>query len=505
MNHSQKEIIDFLSQIEEKRTPPPSSQNDLDLTWYQNKSSSFFISQKTTSFFEKLEKQNIFFQAFFKKYEIKQHEIIDLPKETTIAVSGIIEKNQTFSRDSVRANNLINLVGVYKFPKNNTNDSSYSQIDSNESKFFLKDKTGRIELIFDESKVNFLTTECNFKDRKFKKSLLIDKAIAGFIGETKDYQNFLVDTVVFLGIQSNFSKKRKYKKFLKEIKEKKDNLNSLGFYFREKKIMDQACFIVFISNLEFQNEKPLKFMNLLKEFLKTSVFANKIKRIIILGNIFPLFENLQTALQSTTKTKELYEKSYNEIKKAIETMETFLRSLLQHRQITIDIMPGPNDVQSPFLPQKQFENLNILQDFQYKSYFNFVQNPYFFNFQGVNILGTSGQNIKELRCYYDYTEENSIDLMENLCYWGNICPKNMAGLDFEEKFEMNKGFNEFPNLIFTGDCEVFTTKNLFQENSKAYCKLITIPNFDENGECVLANLENFDCFKIDFSSNEIRF
>ena len=503
-NSLKKRILEFESNLNEttKLSSFLEYPTDEKPISYHNKSDKFLIPSKSKFskdfFYEKFLKQKSEFYLFFRNYNLKVCEILEIPKNMTIAIVGIIEMDQTYSKNAAKSNNLINLVGAHKFltiEENNEEDGSEEKMVA--SKIFIKDNSGRIELIYDKNNINWITTQSNIKTQKFKKSLLINGAIIGVIGETKDYQNFIADTIVFLGIQYNLLKKSK-RNFISE-KPNNKNRNSLDFYFLEKKLINDSCFVLFISNLEFHHDTPLKYINLLKEFLINGIFSTKIKRIIIIGSIFAQFENLQISLQSTTKTKLLYDKSYKEVEQVFSYFENFFLSILQKKEIFIDLMPGTNDSQSPFMPQYPLENLNFLQGSNFSSYINCVSNPYLFDFQGVNILGTSGQNIRELKCYSDYLNEESIDMLENLCYWGNICPKNIGGREFDENFDLIKNDNDFPQIIFSGNCNSFQSKTINEENSKAICKLIAIPSFFEKHSSILINMENLDCFEINFS------
>lgn len=457
---------------------------------YKDRSIQFFSEKKSpTSIYKKIHKQKNSFSAFFNKFDIKVYEILEIEKQMTLGVIGIIDKIQSYSRESIRANNLTNLIGVNKFSKNDEE----AGCDQNDFKIFLNDNTGRIELIIDEKKVQWITTQSILKYRKFSKNLLINGVIIGIIGETKDFQNLIVDTVIFEGIQS-MPKNFKKQKIMKENHEKNFIFNN---YFSDKEVFSQASFILFISNLEFNSYRSLKGVRLCQEFTANSIFSNKIQKIIIIGNVLDQFENFQAALQSSTKTKDLYEKFYQEVQEAFKNFDNFIQKLVHDiNHITIDIMPGSNDSQSSFLPQKSLEN--YIKKSVFHSFINFVSNPFLFSYNGYTFLGTSGQNIKELKNYSDYHNDDTLDIMEKICYWGNICPKNPNGREFDERFELKKTGHEFPNLFFSGNTKEFKSRNIYEEESGSFCKMITIPNFSLNPSGVLVNVLNLDCFEVKF-------
>ena len=490
-----KEILKFIQNTERKY---PSFTREEVSPSYENKSSRFFNSKKNklSSNYEKLQKQKILFDPFFEKYQIKLYEILEIPKNLTIGVLGILEMNQTYSREAIATDNLTNLIGVNKFQKNDS-EGYIMQNNRNISEIFLKDKTGKIELIIDENKVNWLTTESNIKNQKLKRSMLINGAIVGVLGETKDYHKFIVETLVFWGIQSRFLQNDKNGEHFE--RNMSNALLPRFNSYKEGRLIEDSSFILLISGFELNDRKPFRQYYLLMEFIKNSLFSERIERIILMGSIFENFECLQTALQSATKNKELYDKAFKQVQANFEIFEKFLSSIISTRKTSIDLMPGPNDSQSPFMPQMNVANLNFLNESN-NNCLNFVSNPYFFNFKGLNILGTSGQNLKELKRYCDYSFEENIDLMEYLCYWGNLCPKNSGGFEFQEQFDMDKNFEDFAQIFFTGNSEKFDSRNFYEDNNQSICKLITVPQFCQSHSCVLLNIENFECFEIDFNS-----
>ena len=488
-----KTILDYLNNNDFK---PPSLSfiKEEPFFSYENKSSHYFAQkkEKASTAYERLTKSKPFFSSFFENYKISSHEIIEMPKNLTIGLIGIIDMEQTYSKDAIVADNLTNLIGANKFQNNS--DFTNSDLEGNKKPpIYMRDKTGKIELIIDEKKVNWLTTESNVKEKKFKRSLLINGVIVGVLGETKDYHNFIVETLIFLGVRSSQKIKEKKKSLCKV--EPNIVFNEMNAY-KERILNYSSNYIMLISGFELNDQKPLYFYNLLMEFIKNGLFADKIIRIIIMGNFFDNFECLQTALQSATKNKDIFGKAYSQAQTTLQYMEYFLDSIVSSRKIMIDLMPGANDAQSPFLPQDSFENLNFLNE--EKSFINCVSNPYFFSLNGLKILGTSGQNVKELKRYIDYSFEENTDLMENMCYWGNFCPKNSGGLEFQEGFDLEKTSEKFPRMFFTGNGKKFMTKTFFEENSGFCCKLITVPQFSQTHSCILVDIESFECFEINF-------
>ena len=212
-----KTILDYLNNNDFK---PPSLTfiKEESFFSYENKSSHYLAQkkEKASTVSERLAKTKPFFSSFFENYKISSFEMIEMPKNLTIGLFGIIDMEQTYSKDAIVADNLTNLIGANKFENNS--DFTNSDLEGNKkTPIYLRDKTGKIELIINEKSVNWLTTESNFKERKFKRSLLINGVIVGVLGETKDYHTFSVETLIFLGVKSSSQKIKENKKSLCKV------------------------------------------------------------------------------------------------------------------------------------------------------------------------------------------------------------------------------------------------------------------------------------------------
>ena len=173
-----------------------------------------------------------------------------MPKNLTIGLIGIIDMEQTYSKDAIVADNLTNLIGANKFQNNS--DFTNSDLEGNKKPpIYMRDKTGKIELIIDEKNVNWLTTESNVKEKKFKRSLLINGVIVGVLGETKDYHNFIVETLIFLGVRSSQKIKEKKKSLCKV--EPNIVFNEMNAY-KERILNYSSNYIMLISGFELNDQ-----------------------------------------------------------------------------------------------------------------------------------------------------------------------------------------------------------------------------------------------------------
>lgn len=441
---------------------------------------------KKENIFEKHRKKKTIFQEFFLKFHIKFYEnLLEIEKNETIGIIGIIENIQTYSKEALKTNNLSLLVGTHKFPScdiQNQNEETISQ-----NKIFFKDDTAKIELIIDESHVKWLTTESELKTTTFNKNLLINGLIIALIGETTDYQKFLVNTIIFEGISTN------------QIRNGAIN-NISGISLKTTENLKNSKYVVIISDIEIFHDKSNESLLLFEEFITTGVISENISRIIILGNVFENFQSLQNALQSTTKSKEMYQNAYFIIDSTIDRLKMFIDSIRKkNRLVSIDVILDSNEDKYREILFDLFakgdENENEIENVSDLKKVNFFYNPYFFQINDIKFLGVTGQNIKELKYYWQYSKENDINLMQYICFWGNLWPFNIAN----KNYEIQKSENKFPHVYFQGGGEKYCSMVFCEENSKAVCNLITIPSFADTKSCVLFDLSNFHSCEINFN------
>ena len=66
--------------------------------------------------------------------------------------------------------------------------------------------------------------------------------------------------------------------------------------------------------------------------------------------------------------------------------------------LPVDLMPGPDDLSNHSLPQQPLHRCLFPGAAPYES-FHRVTNPYRFSVDGVQFLGTSGQNVADVQRY----------------------------------------------------------------------------------------------------------
>ncbi len=86
---------------------------------------------------------------------------------------------------------------------------------------------------------------------------------------------------------------------------------------------------------------------------------------------------------------------YKTISDVLDTFENFLARL--SATVDVDVMPGHQDFSSSFLPQQPLNSV-LFPQLEGETAVNLVTNPHKFSINGgLQFLGTSGQNINDIR------------------------------------------------------------------------------------------------------------
>lgn len=125
---------------------------------------------------------------------------------------------------------------------------------------------------------------------------------------------------------------------------------------------------------------------------------SQVQRLIIGGNSLVPPEGVENVQKGSYGCASLNQTCYTKINDHLDTLEVVLNKLSSF--IDVDIMPGEFDISTAMLPQQAL-NRGMFPNLLKKERVNFVTNPHQFVINGVRFLGTSGQNIKDIRMFAD--------------------------------------------------------------------------------------------------------
>lgn len=190
------------------------------------------------------------------------------------------------------------------------------------------------------------------------------------------------------------------------------------------KTIDDSPLVVFISGLDLANtDNAALSVDLFQQWLygnlecpspSGSFDPMKVVRVIIAGNSIRASppkqqKNMSSLTLRTFDTKDMLS--------SLKLLDDIVSNLSQ--SVNVDLMPGEFDPSNHMLPQQPFHHCMFPKSATNRA-FNGVPNPYQCEVDGRLILGTSGQNIDDIRKYT--TIENPIEAMKSSLKWSHIAP-----------------------------------------------------------------------------------
>lgn len=189
------------------------------------------------------------------------------------------------------------------------------------------------------------------------------------------------------------------------------------------KPINNSPLVVFISGLDLANtENSALSLDLFQQWIYGNVEISdgqdlnpsNVVRLVIAGNSIRASppkqqKNMSSLTLRTFDTKDM--------QNSLELLDELLASLAQ--SVEVDLMPGEFEPSNHMLPQQPFHHCLFPKSAVNRA-FNGVPNPYQFEIEGRLILGTSGQNINDIRKYT--TIDDPIECMKSTLKWSHVAP-----------------------------------------------------------------------------------
>ncbi|CAH1163301.1 unnamed protein product [Phaedon cochleariae] len=265
----------------------------------------------------------------------------------------------------------------------------------------------------------------------------------------------------------------------------------------ERPIFNDSAFVIFLSGIDFiHHEHYMPNLQLLSCWISGMLgdvdIVSKVTRIIIAGNsIKSSSEKHNPEISIITRRTES-----TETIEAVASFDKFLSQLCQ--LVDIDLMPGENDPSNHILPQREMHHCMFPLSTIFKS-LHCVTNPYSFSLDGLKILGTSGQPVRDIMRYSEITE--SIDAMESCFKWSHLAPTAPDTLGCFPCYDKDPFIiEECPHVFFSGNQKEFSTKMILGEEGQKV-RLISIPEFSKTFEAAILDLKSLECSRIVFDKS----
>ena len=284
--------------------------------------------------------------------------------------------------------------------------------------------------------------------------------------------------------------------------------------------------IVFMSGLDLSNvNNSALSLDLVQQWIYGNLEMSasddfdpaNIVRIVIAGNSIRASpakqqKNMSSLTLRTYETKDMHN--------SLLLLDDIITNLSQ--SVHVDLMPGEFDPSNHMLPQQPFHHCMFPKSAVNRT-FSGVPNPYQFEIEGRTILGTSGQNIDDMKKFS--TVEDPIECLKNSLKWSHIapsCPDTLPCYPYfdEDPFIISK----CPHVYFcsqnddTFKTELYTSKylaalfctapniaqfphSLHTDSNGQKTRLIAIPSFQKSQSVVILDLKTLDCQQMNFTTD----
>ncbi|XP_067087212.1 DNA polymerase delta subunit 2 [Osmerus mordax] len=220
--------------------------------------------------------------------------------------------------------------------------------------------------------------------------------------------------------------------------------------------------------------------------------AATISRVLLAGNL--LSQSTQDK-DASTRAKYLTKKTQASSVDAMKLLDEMLLQLVG--SVPVDVMPGQYDPTNFTLPQQPMHRCMFPLSSPYPT-LRLVSNPYQADLHGLRFLGTSGQNVCDIKRYSSM--DDHLEILENtlrLRHLAPTAPDTLGCYPFYQKDPFI--LEECPHVYFSGSAPSLQSKRITGSDGQEVL-LIAIPEFCSTLTACLVNLRTLDCEPISFSS-----
>ncbi|KAI9356311.1 DNA polymerase alpha/epsilon subunit B-domain-containing protein [Zopfochytrium polystomum] len=254
--------------------------------------------------------------------------------------------------------------------------------------------------------------------------------------------------------------------------------------------------IAFVSGLLMGDDASLGIeLELMIDFLSgeagDGVEASQIVRVVFAGNCMSRGKLQPVEVNSKDKASALLQYSLSQVEVAGQLDDIFTQVC---SAVDVDVMPGDQDITNYSIPQQPMQSAFFAKARGFSS-FHLVTNPHAFELAGVSVLGTSGQNIDDIRRYVE--DDDPLTLAEKTIRWGSIAPTAPDTL-WSYPFKDRDPFiiDSVPHIYFVGNQPTFQTTLI--EGPSSFCRVVMVPSFLESKTIALVNLGTLECKQYKF-------
>lgn len=231
--------------------------------------------------------------------------------------------------------------------------------------------------------------------------------------------------------------------------------------------------------------------------------AASVARVVVAGGALPAAEVPATSLDPRQQAA---------VARPLRDLDVFLTTLAA--AVPTCVMPGEGDPTNQALPQQPLHPCLFPEAARYApGTFSAATNPHDFVTGGVEFLGTSGQNIDNLRAYTNTKAKThggasnasaaaaeTLDLMEATLRWQHLAPSapdTLACYPYKDRdpFHLERS----PHVYFAGCQPAFGARVVERGGAGGKTLVVSVPSFAETGTIALVNLDTLECHPVSFS------
>ncbi|KAI3404132.1 HYS2 [Candida oxycetoniae] len=226
-------------------------------------------------------------------------------------------------------------------------------------------------------------------------------------------------------------------------------------------------------------------------------FSSEISQLVVAGNSIEPIRDItaEEDLKNFVTTNNYGSKNITKYTtESLKQLDQFISEVVV--SLPVAIMPGDHDPAEISLPQQPLHKsiFNTNRAILGSDRLQRLTNPVWLEMNGVRILGTSGQNVDDVKKYIttEAGAESSLSMrvMKSSMKWQNFVPTAPDTLycypyDDYDPFIFT---SELPHVYFVGNQDKYAIDTYTCEDSGAKVRLISVPDFKSSGEFVILNV-----------------
>ena len=202
------------------------------------------------------------------------------------------------------------------------------------------------------------------------------------------------------------------------------------------------------------------------------------------------------------------------VRAQLRSLDVFLTQLAC--SVPVDVMPGEGDPTNQALPQQPLHPCLFPEAARFApATFAAATNPHDFSVGSCDFLGTSGQNVDNMRAYMDVSSSasageeavktnlasgaESLDLMASSLRWQHVAPSapdTLACYPYKDRDPFYVA--QSPHVYFAGNQPAFGARLVRDGETRTL--LVSVPDFARTGVIAMVNVDTLECFPARFDA-----